>query len=148
MSFTDSRPRPQGPLGSTRRSAGFTLIELMIAVAIIAILASIAYPSYQSYVKSARVTDGKAALMEVAGRLERCYTADYSYASCFEEDEFPVLSDKKYYKLTKDNLDVDPSNSFVARVTVNEEEVADSQVECQWLEIDNVGNRDSDNDCW
>jgi type IV pilus assembly protein PilE len=48
-----------------KRPAGFTLIELMIVVAIIGILASIAYPAYQEYVKRAKRADGKAALLQV-----------------------------------------------------------------------------------
>src|SRR5690554_3899978 len=74
-----TRRRPQGPAGSTRRSAGFTLIELMIAVAIIGILASIAYPSYQRYVERSRLSDGQAGLTQAAGEMERCYTQNYSY---------------------------------------------------------------------
>jgi type IV pilus assembly protein PilE len=54
----------------------------MIAVAIIGILASIAYPSYQRYVARAATAEAEARLMEGAGAVERCYTANYSYASC------------------------------------------------------------------
>ncbi|WP_444985256.1 type IV pilin protein [Halomonas mongoliensis] len=74
MTQPSTRGRPQGPAGSIRRSAGFTLIELMIAVAIIGILASIAYPSYQRYVERALRADAHAGLMEAAGIMERCYT--------------------------------------------------------------------------
>ena len=48
--------------GSRARMKGFTLIELMIVVAVVAILATIAYPSYQDAVRKARRSDGIEAL--------------------------------------------------------------------------------------
>jgi type IV pilus assembly protein PilE len=69
------------PFASTRRSAGFTLIELMITVAIVAILASIAYPSYTDYVRRSRIADVTTQLAAVRVRLEQHYQDKRSYNS-------------------------------------------------------------------
>lgn len=52
---------------------GFTLIEIMIVVAIVAILAAVAFPSYQEYVKKSRRADCKAALADAVAKQERWY---------------------------------------------------------------------------
>lgn len=62
-----------------RRSGGFTLIELMIVVAVVAILATIAYASYRDQVIKSRRAAGAACLQERAQYMERYYTTWLSY---------------------------------------------------------------------
>ncbi|MBI3772293.1 MAG: prepilin-type N-terminal cleavage/methylation domain-containing protein [Gammaproteobacteria bacterium] len=62
-----------------RRTKGFTLIELMIAVAIVAILAAIAYPSYVSQVQQARRADAQGALVSLSNAMERYFAANNTY---------------------------------------------------------------------
>ena len=61
------------------KQKGFSLIELMITVAIVGILASIAYPSYQDSVMKSRRADAKGALLGLANTMERNFTTSNSY---------------------------------------------------------------------
>lgn len=58
-----------------RPSAGFTLIELMITVAVIAVLAAVAYPSYTDYIRKSRRAMAQGALMEIASK-EQAFLID------------------------------------------------------------------------
>lgn len=58
---------------------GFTLIELMIVVAIVGILAAIAYPSYVEYIQRSRRNECQGQMMNMASVLERRYSTNQTY---------------------------------------------------------------------
>lgn len=62
-------------------SRGFTLIELMITVAIVALLASVAYPAYTDAVLKGKRAEGRAALLNLMQQQERFFTQSGSYMS-------------------------------------------------------------------
>ena len=86
---------------------GFTLMELMIVVAIVALLSAIAYPAYQDQVRKSNRSDAKAALSDVAQKLERCYTTFgvYNSASCGMVGSLggTVTSPEGYYTIAVSN---------------------------------------------
>jgi type IV pilus assembly protein PilE len=62
------------------RHGGFTLIELMVVLAIVSILAAIAYPNYKDSVYKSRRSEAKAVLMDLAARQEQYFTNTKTYA--------------------------------------------------------------------
>lgn len=62
-------------------SKGFTLIELMVVVAIVAILAAVALPSYTQYVMRARITEAAQSLSDMRLKMERYFQDNRTYVN-------------------------------------------------------------------
>jgi type IV pilus assembly protein PilE len=76
-----------------RRFSGFTLVELMIVVAIIAFLSVVAYPSYVEHLRKGKRAEGKAALLKAAQVLERWYSDNNTYGTTPAPPAVPTTID-------------------------------------------------------
>lgn len=75
----------------SKNTRGFSLLELMITVAIVGILASIAYPSYQESVAKSRRNEASNALFTAAQALERYYSANGRYTTTAGGSTLPAV---------------------------------------------------------
>jgi type IV pilus assembly protein PilE len=85
-----------------RGQHGFTLIELMIAVAVVGILAAIATAVYTAQIQKARRTDARNALLDLAGREERFFSVANSYSQTPADvgyTAFPQIVGSGYYQV-------------------------------------------------
>ena len=123
-------------------AAGFTLIEVMIALAIVAIIVAIAYPSYTSQVQQTRRAAAQTEILEVAQSLERCNTRTNSYNGCGIGNQ---PSEDGRYTIT---VNADAATYTVAAVPIPGESQDDDY--CETMTVNHLGERTSaDNDrCW
>ena len=132
----------------TRRvSSGFTLIELMIVVALIAVLAAIAYPSYQEFVRKGRRGGAKGDLVNLAQELERFRTVNNSYAGAALSATQSPKQGNAFYNLV---LSDQSATTFLITATPVAT-TSQAQDRCGVLTINHAGRKThsigSDSDC-
>lgn len=125
------------------KSRGFTLVELMIVIAIVAILTAIAVPIYTSQVEKSRRADAVSELLATAQELERCYTRANSYSGCVTS---PFDTDNGYYEIT---VTIGGSGTtYDLKATAQGSQSGDA---CSPFELDHLGNRSAGSTtdrCW
>ncbi|MEO6565551.1 MAG: type IV pilin protein [Casimicrobiaceae bacterium] len=117
---------------------GFTLIEMMITVAIVAILAAIALPSYLEQLRRSARAEAQTYLTDMASRQQQFLVDRRAYAVSATELGIPApgsLSGKFDFSITAAN---GPPPSFTLTATALGAQVKD---QCPVLSIDNAGNR-------
>ncbi|WP_048328614.1 type IV pilin protein [Stutzerimonas stutzeri] len=121
---------------SLRKPSGFTLIEMMIVVAIMGIMAAIAIPSYQEYVFRGNRTEGIALLNDAAARQERYYAQNNKYAVSVNDLGIQASSKNGLYAL---NVSTASVNTYTLVSEAKGAQLKD--VKCGNLALDQAGNR-------
>ncbi len=120
------------------QSKGFTLIELMIVMAIVAILGMIAVPSYRNYMITARRSDATQNLTKLTMALENCYSLNNTYENCISNDQTSLLSDvSAFYDFTS----VVDRNHYYLTVTAARGTQVNDIDECKTLTVNHLGRR-------
>jgi len=130
---------------------GFTLIELMIVVAVVAILAAIALPAYQEQVRKSRRAQARSDLAEIVQGLERSFTVNRSYDSSVYSLPFNhsprEAAGSGFYTLSFSTQTATTYKVQAAPVAGT----GQANDRCGTLSIDNFGNKShsvgSDGDC-
>lgn len=138
------------------RPRGFTLVEMMIVVAIIGILAAIAYPAYTKQVVRSKRSDAQTALLEAAQAMQRLYVAKNSFDTSTNANS--LLKTAGLDRAPKGAGDGDMTYSITVEVTNNSRtfeltaEPERDDEDCGSLTLDNRGAKGASAgevaDCW
>lgn len=129
-----------------QKKLGFTLVELMIVMAVIGILAAIGYPAYQNYVIRAKRADGKAALLAVQLAEEKWRANHTSYTTALDSTGLNIGTSSPNGHYT---ISVSSTNGY----TVTAAPSGFSDAKCGNLGINQAGTKtvtgsDSVANCW
>ncbi|WP_434634231.1 type IV pilin protein [Chromobacterium sp. CV08] len=130
-----------GKVRNKRAPGGFSLLELVIAMAVLAIVAAIAIPSYRTFILQSNRTAAKTALQDLATRQESYYSLNNGYASQLATLGYasgPVYvpgNGNNYYALAISSAS---ATAFVLTATPQGAQAQDS---CQTYQLDNLGNQ-------
>ncbi|SDB02672.1 type IV pilus assembly protein PilE [Desulfonatronum thiosulfatophilum] len=131
-----------------KRIKGFTIIEVLIVVAILGVLAAIAIPAVTKYTTNARRADGKTALVAAAQAMERYYTNNYTYgemnAGTYDGASIPVKSDQSYYNITVTHAN---ATAFTIQGQADPQGRQANDTICLTMTINQLGQK-TPADCW
>jgi type IV pilus assembly protein PilE len=124
---------------STKNLRGFTLIEVMIVVAVIGILAAIAYPSYQGQIRKSNRAAAQAVLMDAANKQQLYLTSQREYADTLAKlNVTPSTDVSRWYDITvvANNAATPPTFTLTATPKAGTSQAADGE-----LTLDNAGTK-------
>jgi type IV pilus assembly protein PilE len=124
-----------------KRSQGFSLLELIIVVAIIGILSTVAIGFFGDNVTRANRTEARSALSATAGSLEKCRSlyGSYNHANC--SVALPFASENNYYTISASAM---AGTSFTLTATPVAGQSQASDADCTTLTLINTGVKGAD----
>jgi type IV pilus assembly protein PilE len=125
---------------------GFTLIELMVTVAIVAILATIATTSYTSQIQKSRRTDARSAVLDLAGREEKLFSTTNAYTATLSNLGYSSATVGSYYTVSVASPDAagQPGATFPTyAITATAVNAQAGDAQCQSLSVDQTGKQTS-----
>ncbi len=135
--------------GINRIHKGFSLVELMIVVAIIGILASVAYPSYVDFVAKSNRSEGQRELLRIANLQEQYFIDHRSYSTDMTKlglNADPFITDGGYYSI--DATVIASGSSFTLTASATTVQAA-NDASCKKLEVTETGKKTATStDCW
>lgn len=141
--------------GGRRRAAGFTLMEILIAVAIVGILTAIAVGSYRKQSLRANRTDGRTMLMQIQLAEQKFYLQNNTFTTDITDAPptglgMATTSPRGFYKLTVAGGTAGIATSFVVTATATGTQTQDDP-NCLTYTVDDAGTRTPDDTatgCW
>ena len=124
---------------------GFTLLELLIAVAIVGILAAIAIPSYRHYIEQSNRTDAIHALTSLQLEQERYRTTNTTYASLAVLWGGTTTSDEGHYTIAITNVS---ATSYTITATATDAQASDTECATMTLAYSNGTTTKTPATCW
>lgn len=125
---------------------GFSLIELMIAIAIVSILTLVAVPGYQNSVRKSYRSDAMTALMDLAIRQERFFANNKTYTTTHGDMNASVTTPGGHYAIMIAALPgKDIWNSFVLTATAVSSDDQFNDVLCRTWTLDSIGQKGAKN---
>jgi len=121
-------------------SRAFTLIEMMIVIAVIAILAGIAVPAYQDYIQQSRRIDGQTALLNLQLAQERWRANNLSYTNNLSELGVSANSGENHYTIA---INSSSASGFIATATAKSSSPQAQDTDCSPLTLSQSGNQTS-----
>jgi len=129
------------------QSRGFTLVELMVAVAVLGVIVAVAYPAYIDFLERSRRAEAQEALQNVATLQEQFYTNNKGYSGSLSDLDVSTTTENAYYQLSLSTASSIDGSAQTYTISASAQGAQASDTDCAAIHLDSNGNQ-SPPECW